>query len=305
MRVAGGYVDLQINGGWGHHFSHDPSTIWDVGERLVEHGVTQFLPTLVSEGFDQLDEALAVLEAGPPAGWAGATPLGWHLEGPWLHPDRVGAHRPAALRSPVLTDAIDRRRGVALVTLAPELPGALEVITELARRGVIVSMGHSTASFDEAIAGIDAGARMGTHLFNAMSGLHHREPGLAAALLDDDRAGVGLIADGAHVAPEMVRLAWRLAGDRIVLVSDAVSLLGTTEQAVAKRGDGTLMGATVALDRCVMNVVEFGAAGVDGAAAAASVVPRRLLGIEPPEHTWCDVDPDGRVVEVVISGQRR
>ena len=302
MRVLDGYFDVQINGGWGHHFSNDPSSIWAVGERLLAHGVTQFLPTLISEGFERLDEALDVLAEGPPDGWVGAVPVGWHLEGPWLAPARAGAHARSALRPPVLPDRLRRANGVVLVTLAPELPGAAGAITELVARGVTVSMGHSDVSFDEVGNAVDAGARMGTHLFNAMSGLHHREPGLAAALLERPDLHVGLIADGEHVAPPMVRLAWRLAGDRIVLVSDAVSLLGMSSQPAARRSDGTLMGATVGLDQCVRNVVSFGAADLDAAVAAASSVPRALLSVEPPVDSHVTIDESGLVLQTVMDG---
>lgn len=303
MRVDGGYFDVQINGGWGHHFSDDPSSIWAVGEQLLSCGVTQFLPTLVSDGFDRLDEALAVLTAGPPAGWVGAEPVGWHLEGPWLAPSRVGAHAPEALRLADVPERLSRADGVALVTIAPERPGALDAIAELVRRGVTVSMGHSDATFDEVAAAAGVGASMGTHLFNAMSGLHHREPGLAAALLDRADLAVGLIADGHHVAAAMVRLAWRAAGERIVLVSDAVSLLGTTSVDVALRSDGTLMGATVGLDQCVRNVVAFGAADLHQAVRAASSFPRQVLGVDSPPNTWVDLDDDGRVEAVVLGGR--
>lgn len=311
VRVPGGYFDVQINGGWGHHFSDDPTSIWEVGTKLLAHGVTQFLPTLISEGFARLDEAVEVLSAGPPADWVGAIPIGWHLEGPWLAPARVGAHRLASLELPKRTELpeqLDRAHGIALVTVAPELPGAIEVITELVDRGVVVSLGHSNATFDEAMAGFEAGARMGTHLFNAMSGLHHRDPGLAAALLSDRFSAdnspcVGIIADGEHVAPEMVRLAARLAGERLLLVSDAVALLGTAgNQAVAKRSDGTLMGATVGLDRCVENLVAFTGCALDAATAAASTVPRQLMSIDIDAETYTDVDDAGRVTKTVMAG---
>lgn len=297
MQVPGGYFDVQINGGWGHHFSDDPSSIWVVGTRLLEHGVTQFLPTLISEGFDRLDEALDVLAAGPRPGWVGATPVGWHLEGPWLAPSRVGAHAPQALRSPDVPERLSRADGVVLVTMAPELPGASEAIAELVERGVVVSMGHSAASLEQVDQAVASGARMGTHLFNAMSGLHHREPGLAAALLDRSDLHAGLIADGEHVAPAMVRLAWRLAGERIVLVSDAVSLLGLSDRPAARRTDGTLMGATVGLDACIRNVVDFGAADLAAAVAAASSVPRALLSVERPPNASVVLDDQGNVLQ--------
>lgn len=300
QRVAGGYLDLQINGGWGHHFSTDPSSIWEVGARLVEHGVTQFLPTLVSDGFPRLPEALAVLEAGPPTGWLGARPIGLHMEGPWLAPSRAGAHPRSALLPPDPSDlgGVDQ---VRLVTLAPELDGAVEVIGELVERGVVVSLGHSDTTAADAALAFDAGATMGTHLFNAMSGLNHRSPGLAAALLLDPRAFFGIIADGHHVDPAMVRLAWQTAGPRLVLVSDAVALLGRGDE-VARLADGTLAGSTIGLDRCVRNLVAFAGATMAEAAAAASTAPRSVLGLPPPADTFVDLDDDGVVQQTVIDG---
>lgn len=299
--VAGGYLDLQINGGWGHHFSDDPSSIWEVGARLVEHGVTQFLPTLVSDGFDRLPEAIAILDAGPPDGWVGAAPMGLHVEGPWLAQTRAGAHRRSALRGPdaaLITDVSQ----VKLVTMAPELEGATEAIEHLTGRGVVVSLGHSDATASEATAALDAGATMGTHLFNAMSGLAHRAPGLAAVLLGDSRARFGIIVDGHHVDPLMVRLAWLSARDRLVLVSDAVSRLGCSDDAVAALADGTLAGSTIGLDQCVRNLVAFTDATLVEAVAAASTGPRAVLGIDPAADTFIDLDAEGVVRRTVIDG---
>lgn len=301
QRIAGGYLDLQINGGWGHHFSTDPASIWEVGARLVEHGVTQFLPTLVSDGFDLLADAQAVLRAGPPTDWLGAHPIGLHLEGPWLAEARAGAHPRSALRPPDLTGIADFDH-VRLVTIAPELEGAAEVIGRLVDRNVVVSLGHSAATAEEASAGLDAGATMGTHLFNAMSGLTHRAPGLAAALLLDPRATFGIIVDGHHVDPLMVRLAWRTAGPRMVLVSDAVSLLGRSDDVVARSADGTLAGSTIGLDQCVRNLMSFADAALIDAAAAASSVPRAVLGIESPPNTFVELDDRGAVIRTMIDG---
>ena len=300
-RIPGGYVDLQINGGWGRHFSDDPGSIWEVGSRLIEHGVTQFLPTLVSDGFGRRAEAAAVLRAGPPPGWVGAEPLGLHLEGPWLTPDRAGAHDRSALCGPDL-EAIADFELVRLVTLAPEIGGALAAIAALRARGVVVSLGHSNATMQEAVDGFEAGATMGTHLFNAMSGLGHRAPGLAAALLLDERATFGIIADGHHVDPAMVQLAWRVAGERMVLVSDAVSLMGRTDESAARLANGTLAGATIGLDNCVQNLMAFTGTDVFEAASTASNRPRQVLGIASPNDTWVDVDDDGVVRRTVMAG---
>jgi N-acetylglucosamine-6-phosphate deacetylase len=159
-----------------------------------------------------------------------AAPLGLHVEGPFLAPERRGAHDPRHLTAPsaamVEDEGWSQAAGVAIVTLAPELPGALDLVRLLTDRGVVVSAGHSSATAGQARAAVDAGVRYVTHLFNAMAPLHHREPGLVGVALTDDRVRVGLIADGLHVDPAVVALVARALGDRLSLVTDAVAALG-------------------------------------------------------------------------------
>ncbi|HPK71338.1 MAG TPA: amidohydrolase family protein, partial [Vicinamibacterales bacterium] len=193
--LAPGFVELQLNGAFGHDFTDDPATIWQVGERITRYGVTSFLPTIITSPLEQVAAGRKVVTDGRPAGYRGAVPLGLHVEGPFLNPKRKGAHNANYLRLPSLDAVADwsPATGVRLVTLAPELPGALDVIRALTARGVAVSIGHSDATFDQAVAGFDAGARYGTHLFNAQSSLGHRDPGVPGALLSDDRITVGLL----------------------------------------------------------------------------------------------------------------
>jgi N-acetylglucosamine-6-phosphate deacetylase len=292
-----GLIDLQVNGAAGHDLTTDPAAVWSVGAALAGHGVSAFLPTLVSPSFATIDRARAVLLAGPPPGFSGANPLGWHVEGPFLSPARAGAHDRAALRSPDLGAVADwsPASGVRMVTLAPELPGALEIVAALAGRGVVVSIGHSEASHAEAAAAFDAGARFVTHLFNAMAPLDHREPGLIGAALADERVTVGLIPDGLHVHPAVVRLVWRLAGPaRLAVVSDAIAALGMPPGRYELAGrevlvdadsvrlpDGTLAGSVLPLDRAVRNLAVFAGIEPDEARRAATEVPARLLGLAP------------------------
>jgi N-acetylglucosamine-6-phosphate deacetylase len=293
LLVAPGLIDLQINGGFGRDFTSDPSSIWDVGARLPRHGVTAFLPTIVSAPAAAVGRALKVLASGPPAGYVGAQPLGIHCEGPMLARQRRGVHNARHLRPPSMAviEGWSRSAGVRLVTLAPELPGASRVITALARRGVVVSAGHSDATFEQARAAFTSGVTAGTHLFNAMSGFDHREPGLAGALLSDGPT-VGLIADGVHVHPAAVALAWHLKGLRgVALVTDAVASMGArtgrrrlggtsiTMQAGAPRtASGVLAGSVLTLDAAVRNVVAFTGCDPGEALAAASATPAALLG---------------------------
>ncbi|HET6951553.1 MAG TPA: amidohydrolase family protein [Acidimicrobiales bacterium] len=230
LMVVPGFIDLQCNGALGVDLSSDPEDLWTVAAALPRWGVTAWLPTIVSAPAGIRRRALAAIRSGPPPGGAlGATPLGLHLEGPFLAPERRGAHAPEHLVAPdpgVPTAEGWERDAVALATVAPELPGALAVVEALADRGIVVAAGHSSATAAEARAGIAAGVTYVTHLFNAMAPLHHREPGLAGVALTDDRVTVGLIADGVHVDPAVVALAARALGDRLSLVTDAVAALG-------------------------------------------------------------------------------
>jgi N-acetylglucosamine-6-phosphate deacetylase len=276
-----GFVDLQCNGGLGLDLTRDPSGLWELGAALPRWGVTAWLPTIVTEAPGAIDAARAALAGGPPPGWRGAAPLGLHLEGPFLAEAVRGAHRAEHLRPPSPDEAAgwSPAAGVALVTLAPELPGALELIAALVARGVVVSLGHSAAAADEARAAIAAGATWVTHLFNGMGPFHHRAPGLAGVALSDDRVRVGLIADGVHVAPEVVRFAQRALGPRLTLVTDAAPALGLAHAPEASRlGDGTLAGGTAGMDQVVRNLVAFAGCPVEEALGAASTSPADVLG---------------------------
>lgn len=293
--LAPGFLDLQVNGGFGLDFTADPETIWDVAAGLPRYGVTGFLPTIITSPPETTQAARRVLRDGPPRQWAGARPLGLHLEGPFLNPGKKGAHNPAHLRLPSAAAIADWSvaAGVRLVTLAPELPWAGDAIGMLSGRGVVVSAGHSLATYDEAVAGFDAGARYATHLFNAMPTLHHREPGLAAAALADPRVVVGLIPDGLHVHPALVDLVWRLLGpDRLNLVTDAMAAMGmapgeyalgdfqvTVDETSARLPDGTLAGCILSLDVILRAFIGFTGALLPAALATVTTTPARLLGL--------------------------
>lgn len=299
LLLAPGFIDLQVNGARGRDFTTDPAAIWDVGDELLADGVTAFVPTIVSSSPDAVRAALDAWASGRSA--TGAVPLGLHLEGPFLAQERRGAHDGAQLREPDPDEAEgwSAEAGVRMVTLAPELPGALELIGELVERGVVVSLGHSDADAATARAGIDAGARYATHTFNAMSGLHHRRPGLAGGVLLDERVTVGLIADGHHLAPETLLLAWRLAGPgRISLVTDAIAALGMPpgqyplagktvefDGSSARLPNGTLAGSVARLDDCVRNFAAATGCGLPAALDAVTSVPARLLGLDDGRGT--------------------
>ena len=296
LLLAPGPIDLQINGAFGFDFTASPATIWDVAAELPKHGVTAFLPTIITSPLETVRAAQEVLRQGPPDGFKGAIPLGLHLEGPFLNPAKRGAHNPAYLRLPD-TKAIaewSRDKGVLLVTLAPELPGAIAVARALVERGVVVSAGHSMATVDEAKAGFEAGITYGTHLFNAMPPLDHREPGLAGALLADKDVTAGIIVDGVHLHPDVVALCWRAKDSkRINLVTDAMAALGmppgqyklgdrevTVDGQSARLPDGQLAGSILSLDTAIRNLVAFTGCAPADALLAVTAAPASLLRLD-------------------------
>ncbi|MET0567026.1 MAG: N-acetylglucosamine-6-phosphate deacetylase [Acidimicrobiia bacterium] len=292
---AAGFLDIQINGGWGHDFTADPSSVWEVGRRLPETGVTAFLPTIVSAPYEHVDAAIEVMRSAPPEGYDGAHPLGLHIEGPWISPEWKGAHNPDHLRRPDV--GVARRwadsGAVRMVTLAPELDGALEAAGILSDSGVVVSAGHSGADFETAAGALAGPWTAVTHLFNQMSPFHHRSPGLVGAALLSDRP-CGVIVDGIHADPSAVRLAWdHLGPDRFILITDAMQatglgegiyILGDREVFVGPEGPrigrAILAGSTLTMDQAVGNLIGWTAATEEEARASASIVPSRLLGLD-------------------------
>ena len=290
-----GLVDLQINGAFGMDFTAEPATIFPVAQRLPRYGVTRFLPTIVTSPLERIARAQAVLQSGPPEGFRGAIPIGLHVEGPFLNPGRKGAHRQEYLLPPSLEAyaKLSPESGVRLVTLAPELPGALEVITELSRRGIVVSAGHSLASLDQAREGFRAGIRYATHLFNAMSPLQQVDPGLPGAVLAEPGLCFGLIPDGIHVHPTLVDLVWRLSGaGRMTLVSDAIAALGMppgrywlgdleviVDETSARLPDGVLAGSILSHPAALRNLMAFTGCSLAEALTCLTTTPAKLLGM--------------------------
>ncbi len=295
--VAPGFVDVHVHGWGGHDAMADPAALDGMARGLLRHGVTSFLPTAVTAPLADLDAFAERVRAWLPAAPDdGAGPLGFNLEGPFLASERRGAHDARHLRAPAAVPAAELEAlvpGLRLLTIAPELDGATDLIRALRSRGVTVSLGHSAASFDQARAGYGAGATSTTHLFNAMTGIDHRSPGLALAALLDDAVFVELIADGIHVDPAVWPLITRLKpADRWLLVSDAIAIAGTNdgrgrigELEVEVRGGRavlagteTLAGSVIALDDAVRNVVAAGTP-LPAVVAAASRNPLAALGV--------------------------
>lgn len=294
--IAPGFVDIHVHGWGGFDATGDAAALSGMSRALLRRGVTSFLPTAPSLPADELPRFADRVRAWMPGAPAdGAEPLGFNLEGPFLAPARKGAHDPGVLRTPAeIDDALLGRLldGLRVITIAPELPGALALIERLAALGVAASMGHSAATLDEARAGYRAGARTTTHVFNAMTGVDHRAPGLAVAALTDDAAYVELIADGNHVHPALWPIITRTKPrDRLLLVSDALSLAGmgdgrTTigglevevrDGRATLLGTSTLAGSVIALDTAVRNLAREGTP-LPAAVAAAAANPAALLG---------------------------
>jgi N-acetylglucosamine-6-phosphate deacetylase len=303
-----GYIDLHMHGGGGHSVADSPESMEEAVAYHRSHGTTATLVSLMTAPEAELSEQL---------GWAaelarrGPLPRG-HLEGPFLSPRRCGAQNPLHMVAPD-PRLLERLRAIAgetlkMVTIAPELDGALPLIETLSATGVIVAMGHSDATYEQARAGVGAGAGHATHLFNAMRPLHHREPGLVGAALE---AGLNceLINDGRHVHPAVVRLVFDLISSP-VLVTDAIDAAGVGDgsfelggQEVQVHGDearlatsGSLAGSTLTMDQAVRRAVKESGLSVERASAAASANAARVLGLD---HEHGSIAP-GRRADLVV-----
>lgn len=288
VTLAPGYVDAHSHGGGGFSFVEDPLAAAALHRA---HGTTSIVASLVTQSLDELDAQVRALAPLVDAGEL----AGIHLEGPWLSPAYKGAHPVDRLRDPAREEVdrlLDAGQGaVKMVTIAAEREGALDAIRSIVAHGAVAALGHSDCTYDQARAAIDAGVTGATHLFNAMPGLKHREPGPILALLEDPRVWCELIVDGVHLRPELA--AWVMSFDpRIVLITDAMAAAGCADgdyvlgelpvevkDAIAHiAGTDTIAGSTLTLDRGVANAI---AAGVDpqAALAAATSHPAQYLGL--------------------------
>jgi len=318
--IAPGFIDLQVNGFAGRDAGEGTEAIDAISEALPRTGVTGFLPTLISR---PLAEGGAFVRAAAAAAAPGARVLGAHLEGPFLNPAYRGAHDERCLEEPT-PDRVDRvlEEPPRMLTLAPELEGGLEAVRRLAHAGVLVSAGHSGATYDEGMAAFEAGARFATHLFNTMPPLHHRTPGLVGAALDDPRVTAGIIADGVHVHPSLVALAGCAKGPRgLALTTDQVAAAGVppgrymlagrdviSEGDTVRLLDGTLAGSVATMDLLLRRAVEQ--FGLHRALAMAARTPARVLGLPARGRVavGCDADlvvlgPDLAVRRTLVAGR--
>ena len=297
--VLPGFIDTHVHGSGGDDVMvHGAAGIRRAAKAMLRYGTTAWLPTTIAARHVDLmkavEDTLAAEQNPEPA----AEILGLHIEGPYINRKFKGAQPEEGIRDPNFDECnelIEAGKGrIRIMTLAPELPGGLELIRFLKSKGVTPSLGHSEADYDTALAGIEAGATRATHLYNAMSGLHHRQPGLAAACLNEPGICAEIILDGVHVNPQMVRIAMRAKGrDGIVLITDAAAAQGCPdgiyslgEHQIQVRGnlctlmDGvTIAGSVLTMNRAVMNAVGFRAMSLIDAAYSASLMPAKFCGV--------------------------
>jgi N-acetylglucosamine-6-phosphate deacetylase len=337
--IAPGYIDLHIHGSAGFDVMDDNAEAPRVIERLLSrHGVTSYFPTTVTAALDTTLRALERLayaieqrekinaDGNAPDDAVRATPLGIHLEGPFISHARRGVHPPEYLLAPTLA-AFEKfwqaaRGRIRMMTIAPELEGAAGVIAEAARRGVCVSLGHSDADFTAAERGIASGARHATHTFNAMRPLDHRNPGILGAVLSDTRVSADVIADGVHLDPAIVKLFALAKGqENVVLITDAISAtgmpdgryrLGSLEVDVQDgkcMSGGKLAGSVLTMDRAVRNLSHFAEWEISLAMRAATRNPARAAQLRNKGNLVAGADadfvlltPQGEVLRTFIGG---
>ncbi|WP_394768614.1 N-acetylglucosamine-6-phosphate deacetylase [Lacisediminihabitans sp.] len=290
-----GFIDLHGHGGGGHAYDDGPAAIGGALAAHRAHGTTRTVLSLVANPMAQLRESLGVI-----ADLAESDPLvlGSHLEGPFLSPEHRGAHNPEFLLEPSpyrVDELLEASRGtLRQVTIAPELPNALDAIDVLVEAGVVVAVGHTDATFESTREAFDRGARLLTHAFNAMPGIHHRAPGPVVAAFGDDRVTLELILDGRHVHPQVAALAFREAPHRIALVTDAMAAAGASDGdyrlgslnvtvrhgLAVLSGTSTIAGSTLTQDVALRCAIDNAGVSPADAVGALTATPARVLGLE-------------------------
>lgn len=304
LTLAPGFIDIHIHGALGRDVMEGTDEALEAISRfLATHGTTSFLATTLTASPIATLKAVEALGGYVDRPLPGARVLGLHLEGPFINPEKRGAHSDRHIRRPstLIFDQLLARSGhrIKLMTVAPEMEGGLELIRFALSKEVIVSLGHSNATLDEALAAIGLGAGNATHVFNAMRGFSHRDPGILGAVLNAPRIWTELIADGVHVSPAAVELCLRCKGaERIVLISDAVCPTGmpegqyrladteiTLSEGVCRTADGTLAGSVLTQDQALRNMVGWTRLPVQTVLGMLTRNPAQSLGIAPCKGT--------------------
>ncbi len=295
QNIVPGFIDVHVHGSQGADtMDATPDAIHSMGRYLARHGVTAFCPTTMAAPANDVLAAIrnfAALIEFPDS----AHPLGLHLEGPYLSPQFRGAQPARFLRA---ADAREYRswlqnKEVRLITVAPEIEGVSELIRRGVESGVEFAVGHSSATYEQMLAAVDLGLRQATHTFNGMPGLHHRKPGLLAAVLGDERIRAQIIADGIHVHPAMIRLLIRMKGtDHTILITDATRAAGMpdgryelgsdqihVEGGIARNSEGSLAGSTLTMDQALRNVMTYADLSLMQALPMATQTPAAAIGL--------------------------
>lgn len=298
-RVIPGLVDIHTHGAIGYDVSvSTPDQIRELTKFYSKNGVTSFLPTTITTGREQVKEILRnIRQAKDMEEWDGASIEGVHIEGPFINSKRKGAHDPDWITTPQRSDFDDYSEILGdlkiHLTVAPEIEGGLEFIQYVTKNGSTVGIGHTDGDYETTLKAIDAGASIFTHLFNAMRGIHHREPGTVGGALVSD-ALVEVISDGIHIHPAVVKMVIKAKGyDKVILVTDSMHAAGLESgeydfggfkiyirDGVAKQEDGTIAGSIINLMDGVRNVVKLAGVSLEDAVAMASINPARLLGLD-------------------------
>jgi N-acetylglucosamine-6-phosphate deacetylase len=334
--LAPGFIDIHIHGSGGHDvMENDPSALRGMEEFLSKRGVTSYFPTTVTAPVDKILAALdrigkAIESTDTSSGTGRARPLGIHLEGPFISHARRGVHPPANLLPPT-PEMFEKfwyasHAHLRVITIAPELDGALDVIAMAVERGVCISLGHSDADLAAAQRGVKAGATHATHTFNAMRPLGHRDPGILGKVLTDSRLSADIIADGIHLDPTVVDLFLKAKGPELaVLITDAISATGMPDGRYQLGGldvevrdnkclmNGTLAGSVLTMDRAVHNVMKFGHWELGKALRAATLNPAKVVQVADHKGSifpGADADlvvltPAGEVRNTVVGGRLR
>ncbi|HUV04902.1 MAG TPA: N-acetylglucosamine-6-phosphate deacetylase [Armatimonadota bacterium] len=327
--VVPGFIDIHVHGGDGlDAVDGTYEAICVISLHLARHGVTSFLPAIMTSPWPKIVQAMHAVKEAVDRGTPGAAVLGAHIEGPFLNVEHKGAQPPESMRMPSVGEFEDNLRDflgcIKVVTLAPELPGAAELIEYLLSKGITVSAGHSGASYEQMLNAVQMGVRSATHTYNGMKWFRHQDPGIVGAILTEDRLFAELIWDNVHVHPGAAKMLVKAKGSgRVMLVSDAMRASGLPDgeydlagrtvyvrQGAARLADGTLAGSTITLDQAVRNAAEH--VGLRGAVEMATLTPAKSIGVASRRGSievglaadLVVLDRDLNVGKVFISGQQ-
>ncbi|MBA7498922.1 N-acetylgalactosamine-6-phosphate deacetylase [subsurface metagenome] len=313
--IVPGYIDIHIHGGGGSDvMDGDYESINKIAIAHSHFGTTSFLPTTMTMSKDKIIRSLRSICEAVKKGTAGAEILGIHMEGPYINPEKKGAQKEDEIKKISIEEFLEFNQAsgnlIRLVTIAPEMPGAIGLIKYLYKQGIITSVGHTNATYVQTQAGIQAGLSHVTHTFDAMRGLHHREPGVVGAALTSPELTVEIIADGVHIHPIVLKILTKIKeGEKVVLITDAMRAAGLKEgtydlggqEVIVTKGqarlkDGTLAGSVLTMDKAVKNMVNKIGIQLPKAIQMASFNPARSIGIDDKKGS---LEP-GKDADIVI-----